>query len=265
MKNKPRILFLSHGGGPLPLLGDVNHQEMVDCLKAISTKLIKPSALLVISAHWEEKVPSITFGESPTLIYDYYGFPEESYQIKYPCPGEPLLAKQIYEQLNNAGRKANLDGQRGFDHGLFVPLKIMYPKADVPCVQLSLVNSLDPTEHIKIGQVLQNLEYENLLVIGSGFSFHNMKAFFAKETNESKVMNESFENWLIETCTSVGINENERTVRFIEWAKAPSARYCHPREEHLLPLHVCYGIAQNKCSEYFELRILNKKSSVYLW
>lgn len=265
MKNKSQVLFLSHGGGPMPLLGDEGHKEMVGCLKELSAAINKPSAIIVISAHWEEAIPTITAGESPSLIYDYYGFPEESYHIEYPCPGETLLAGQIHKILIDAGIKAKLDKERGFDHGLFVPLKIMYPDADIPCVQLSLVNSLNPVEHIKIGMALQDLRYDSLLVIGSGFSFHNMRAFFTTESKESKAMNESFEDWLIDTCSNSKIQEEERIQRLNRWYDAPSARYCHPREEHLLPLHVCYGITQTVCSQYFELRILNRKSSMYLW
>jgi aromatic ring-opening dioxygenase catalytic subunit (LigB family) len=219
----------------------------------------------VVSAHWEEDMPTVTSGASPSLIYDYYGFPEESYDIKYPCPGEPLLASQIHSLLVKAGVASRLDDRRGFDHGLFVPLKIMYPDADIPCVQLSLVNNLDPAEHIRIGQCLQDLDYENVHVIGSGFSFHNMKAFFAPERSESKAMNESFERWLLETCCSPDIDAEKRAQRLIQWEQAPAARFCHPREEHLLPLHVCYGTAHSRCSESFELSILNMKSSMYLW
>jgi len=265
MNNKPQILFLSHGGGPMPLLGDKGHKDMFYCLQQISSGLRKPSAILVVSAHWEEKTPTITSGANPSLIYDYYGFPEESYSITSPCQGEPLLAEQIYEILERAGIPAKLSAQRGFDHGLFVPLKIMYPDADIPCVQLSLVNNLSSADHINIGRALQNLEYENLLVIGSGFSFHNMKAFFSPETSESKSMNESFEAWLLETCTSPRFTEEERKNRLILWDKASGARFCHPREEHLLPLHVCYGVANSGCTESFELQILNKKASMYLW
>ncbi len=263
--NKPRVIFLSHGGGPLPLLGDEDHKDMVDNLRAISTQLKKPSAILVISAHWEEEIPTITAGKRPSLIYDYYGFPKESYEIKYPCPGEPILAQKIHRLLNDKGIETRLDEQRGFDHGLFVPLKIMYPIADVPCLQLSLVQGLDPAKHIKMGAALAGLECENLLVIGSGFSFHNLHAFFAPISKDSNVMNESFEHWLIDTCTNSDLDGVERIHRLEQWEKAPFARYCHPREEHLLPLHVCYGLAQTACSEYFELHIMNRKASVYLW
>lgn len=266
MKNKkPRVLFLSHGGGPMPLLGDEGHHEMVENLKDIVSKIKKPSAIIVISAHWEDEIATVTSGVKPSLIYDYYGFPKEAYNIKYPCVGEPLLADQVCQLLNSKDIKVKQDEQRGFDHGLFVPLKIMYPEADIPCIQLSLVKGLNPMEHIEIGKALSNIRYDDLLIIGSGFSFHNMKAFFVTETTDSKAMNEDFEQWLIDTCSNRDIEEEERVQRLVDWEKAPFARYCHPREEHLLPLHVCYGIAQTACNEYFELSIINKKSSIYFW
>ena len=265
MTAKANILFLSHGGGPLPLLGDPGHAEMVVCLQEIAATIAKPSAIVVISAHWEERQATLTSAAQPSLIYDYYGFPEESYTIQYSCPGEPVLAGEIHQNLHNENFDAVLDAHRGLDHGVFVPLKLMYPNADIPCIQLSLVNSLDPMLHIKLGQALQGLNRNNLLVIGSGFSFHNMKAFFAPETSESKTGNEAFENWLLETCSSRDLDEGERMERLVRWEEAPFARYCHPREEHLLPLHVCYGLAGTYCTEYYELNILNKKTSMYLW
>lgn len=265
MKNQRRALFLSHGGGPLPLLGDKTHLEMVSRLKNIATTIARPSAIIVVSAHWEESRPTVTSGCNPELIYDYRGFPKESYEIKYPCPGEPQLAQTIASKLGNADIAADLDEFRGFDHGLFVPLKIMYPEADIPCVQLSLIKGLDPAEHIKLGHALRDLDDPSLLLIGSGFSFHNMQAFFTPDTEESRTMNLSFERWLLETCSDQDISENKRKQRLIGWESAPFARYCHPREEHLLPLHVCYGFAASACSTSYELEILNKKSSMYLW
>ena len=258
-------MFLSHGGGPLPLLGDEGHLEMVKNLKYLTSKMNKPSAIIVISAHWEEEIPTITSAANPPLIYDYYGFPKESYLIEYPCPGEPFLAKQIEKVFSRSNIKTRLDEQRGFDHGLFVPLKIMYPEANIPCIQLSLLKSLNPAEHIKIGSALSGIKYDDLLIIGSGFSFHNMRAFFETDTVESTTMNEKFEQWLIDTCSNPDIDETERHRRLENWEDTPHARYCHPREEHLLPLHVCYGVTQSYCTKYFELRILNKKSSLYLW
>ncbi len=260
-----QVLFLSHGGGPLPLLGDAGHQEMVNCLKSIATTLKKPSAILVISAHWEEAIPTITAHANPSLIYDYHGFPEEAYQIDYPCPGEPVLAQQVNTALAQAEIKAKLDEQRGLDHGTFVPLMMMFPEADIPCVQLSLVNNLDAQTHVEIGQALCNVDYDNLLVIGSGFTFHNMRAFFDRSASEADPKNHAFESWLVDTCTNTMLSEAVRKHRLINWEAAPNARYCQPREEHLLPLHVCYGLTQSASGYCFELKVLNKKVSMYLW
>ncbi|MDK8461943.1 class III extradiol ring-cleavage dioxygenase [Marinobacter sp. SS13-12] len=265
MKAEIDALFISHGGGPMPLLGDPGHREMVDRLTELAGKLQKPSAILVISAHWEEAVPTITSGTNPSLIYDYDGFPSEAYKIEYPCPGDPMLAQQVYQALDQAGIPARLNDQRGFDHGLFVPLKLMYPDADIPCVQLSLVNSLDAGIHLAIGRALQALDYDNLLVIGSGFSFHNMRAFFSAQTPEIQARNQAFEDWLEETCADASLQETERAERLAHWECAPYARFCHPREEHLLPLHVCYGLASKPSDTHISATILGKKSGMFYW
>lgn len=258
-------LYISHGGGPLPLLKDRSHAEMVDTLHEIAREIERPDAIIVISAHWEASKPRITAAGHPPLIYDYYGFPEESYQVRYPCPGEPALARRVSDSLAAAGIDCFLDDRRGFDHGLFVPLKIMYPDADIPCIQVSLDTSLDPASHIAMGQALSALTDENLMVLGSGFSFHNMKAFFGTPTEDSKRMNQAFEEWLVNTCSSTQLGEEERRQRLVNWTNAPHARYCHPREEHLLPLHVCYGVAGTACSKVYTATILNRESSMYLW
>lgn len=265
MTTSYKALFLSHGGGPLPLLGDPNHREMVECLQAIAGIIPKPDAIVVVSAHWEERVPTITSGENPELIYDYYGFPPESYEIRYPCPGKPALAKKLHDLLSAAGIDSQLDAQRGFDHGVFVPLKIMYPNADIPCVQLSVLNSLNAEQHIEIGRALQSLHKDNVLVIGSGFTFHNMKAFFSADSQQSRELNYAFEDWLLNICSDKSLSEQQRAQRLSHWSEAPGARFCHPREEHLLPLHVCYGVAESTCTKHFELEILKKKTSMFLW
>jgi len=265
MKTETDVLFISHGGGPMPLLGDPGHREMVERLTELANRLHKPSAILVISAHWEESVPMITSGASPQLIYDYYDFPPEAYSIEYPCLGEPGLARQVYQALEQSGVPAQLDDRRGFDHGLFVPLKLMYPDADIPCVQLSLVDSLDASTHLAIGRALQGLDYANLLVIGSGFSFHNMRALFATDTPEIRARNQAFEDWLEETCGDTALQESERGERLAHWERAPHARFCHPREEHLLPLHVCYGLADKPSDTHISATILGKKSGMFYW
>lgn len=257
------VIFIPHGGGPLPLLGDKGHQPMLDFLHQVTPQLGGPKAILVISAHWEESVATITSGATPELIYDYYGFPEEAYQIKYPAPGNPHLAEKIFHLLAREGIQAKLDEARGYDHGMYVPLKLMYPEANIPCVQLSLLSSLDPAKHIQMGNALSELRKENILIIGSGFSFHNLRAMMSGQLDHEK--NELFERWLIEACTNQSISEEERTNQLIHWNDAPGAVYCHPREEHLLPLHVCYGIAGTSAELVFNDRMLNVLSSGYLW
>ncbi len=265
MNPMPRSIFISHGGGPLPLLGDPAHRELVACLKNIAAGIPKPDAILVVSAHWEASLPTLTAAARPSLIYDYYGFPPESYEIGYPCAGEPALAKAVYGLLDEAGFEAKLDESRGFDHGLFVPLKIMYPDADIPCVQLSLVNTLDASTHVDIGRALSKLSGKNILVLGSGFSFHNLRAFFDPGAEEYNQHNEAFESWLQTTCETKGMSEAERRRLLVHWSEAPGARHCHPREEHLLPLHVCYGVAQSACIERYEIQVMHKTSSMYIW
>ena len=258
-------MFLSHGGGPLPLLGDPAHEEMVERLESIAAAMERPEAIIVVSAHWEEKLATITSAAEPQVIYDYYGFPPESYEIRYPAPGSPELARRLQSCLREADVEAALDDQRGFDHGLYIPLKILFPEADIPCIQLSLLGSLDPAAHIALGEAMAEISGNGVLVVGSGFSFHNLKAFFSSDASLADDRNAAFERWLIETCSDPGLSEAERARRLLDWERAPHARYCHPREEHLLPLHVCYGIAGRAAAAAVELRILNKKASFFLW
>ena len=261
------VLYLPHGGGPLPILGDKRHEKMVSFLKEIISKLGEPSAILVISAHWEEDQATIISGSHPEIIYDYYGFPAEAYQIQYAAPGYPQLAKEVFELIAASGMPVKMDEQRGFDHRLFVPLKLMYPQAQIPCIQLSLLRNLDPGKHIALGKAIASLRKKNILIIGSGMSFHNLKAFFSQDVDSNKE-NDAFDSWLIETCTSQAISPEAREQRLIEWEKAPSARFCHPREEHLLPLHVCYGIAGTGtpiAQVVFNEEVMGKRVTSLLW
>lgn len=259
------IAFISHGGGPMPLLNDPNHADLAAYLKSLASKLARPSAILLISAHWEESVATITAGPKPKMIYDYAGFPPASYQLQYPSPGEPILAQKVQQALQDTDINANLDYQRGYDHGMFVPLMLMYPEADIPVIQLSLVNTLDAKQHLNIGKALQALDHDNLLVIGSGFSFHNMGEFFAPNTEERQIKNHQFEHWLQSTLSDKLLTEAARTQAMVDWLSAPNARYCHPREEHLLPLHVCYGLAGRPSDEHQNITIFNKRSSSFVW
>lgn len=257
------VLYLSHGGGPLPLLGDASHQDMLDTLHSITMQLQKPSAIIVISAHWETDVIRVTSAAAPPLLYDYYGFEQAAYQLQYPVAGSPKLAKALIMQLKKANIACEPEPQRGLDHGVFVPLLCMYPNADIPCIQLSLQQQLEPEFHIKLGQALAPLAQQDVLFVGSGFSFHNMQAFFRGTDYDDK--NLEFEHWLQHTMTSTEITEEQRYQRLLQWQQAPYARYCHPREEHLLPLHVCYGIAGTQSTKTFQADILHKRASFFLW
>jgi aromatic ring-opening dioxygenase catalytic subunit (LigB family) len=166
--------------------------------------------------------------------------------------------------LKDGGIAAKIDPQRGFDHGLFIPLKLMYPEANIPALQLSLVQGLNPAAHIAIGKALRELMNENILVIGSGFSFHNTTGFFGQRMGAPDPANDAFQDWLIETCTAT-MAQTEREQRLIEWEKAPAARYCHPREEHLMPLHVCLGVADKPARVVFDDQILGKRGVAFVW
>lgn len=260
-----QIVYFSHGGGPMPILGDPGHRAMNEFMSALPARLRKPNVILVVSAHWEERAPTLMSAGHPKMFFDYYGFPDDAYTIRYPAPGNPQLAEKLVGVLKDAGFNARLEPERGFDHGLFIPLKMMYPAADIPSLQLSILHSLNPEEHIALGQALRGLLPENILVIGSGFSFHNLNAFFGPNGDGSPdPANEEFQDWLIETTTT-DLPELERTQRLIHWSEAPHARYCHPREDHLLPLHVCYGLAGGPGELIFNDRILGKRSIGLLW
>ena len=259
-----QLVYFSHGGGPLPILGDASHKAMVDFMQRLPLQMRKPDAILVISAHWEERAATLLGAQAPPMFYDYYGFPAAAYEITYPAPGHPGLASRIVELLNRQGMPAQIDSRRGFDHGVFIPLKLMYPQADIPSLQLSLLRGLDPAAHLALGQALRELLQENILVVGSGFSFHNLGAFFRPGSSGPDPANEAFQDWLIEVCAGP-LSQSEREQRLIEWEKAPAARYCHPREEHLLPLHVCQGMAGRPARVVFDDRILGKRGVAFLW
>jgi aromatic ring-opening dioxygenase catalytic subunit (LigB family) len=251
-----QIIYFSHGGGPLPLLGDPLHESMIRFMKQLGTTLKRPEAIVVISAHWEESKPTITASEHPSLLYDYYGFPEEAYEITYPAKGDPQLANRLASLLWDAV----LDMNRDFDHGMFIPLSLIYPEASIPTVQLSLLASLSPEDHWDMGEKLQPLLDENILIIGSGFSFHNMQQFWREDDEK----NHAFQNFLIDTCSKEkSLAERKRAL--IHWEEAPYARYCHPREEHLLPLLVCQAMAQRTGDVVFDDQIIGRRSVAFLW
>jgi aromatic ring-opening dioxygenase catalytic subunit (LigB family) len=173
------------------------------------------------------------------MIYDYSGFPEHTYRIRYPAPGSPQTAVRVRGLIAAAGFAANLDAERGFDHGTFSPLAAIYPDADVPVLQLSLKNTYDPKAHIAVGRALAPLRDEGVLIVGSGLSYHNLREFGP----QAAVASTAFDQWLDETL--VRTSPAERLARLAAWDAAPAARKAHPREDHLIPLMVAVGAAGN--------------------
>jgi aromatic ring-opening dioxygenase catalytic subunit (LigB family) len=222
----------------MPLLGEPSHASMVEFLRGHKHR---PSAVLIISAHWQCAVATLTSGARPPLIFDYGGFPPESYQYTYAARGDPGLAKRAAALLQTAGIAARLDESRGWDHGVFVPMMLMYPKAAVPIVCLSLLNDPDPARHLELGRILRPLRDEGVLILGSGSSYHNMGGFFGGVPNAAEA-SAAFDAYLTAACAAPAA---ERRKLLCNWERAPHARDCHPPqgEEHLLPLLVVAGAA----------------------
>jgi aromatic ring-opening dioxygenase catalytic subunit (LigB family) len=236
------VAFVPHGGGPVTHVDLGLPRAEVDALAGYwrSVRTLPPApprALLVISAHWECPAPTVMTSPNPPMLYDYGGMPAEAYRLSWPAPGDPALAAQVRERLVRAGFPADEDPVRGFDHGTFTPLMQAYPDADVPVVQLSLVSGLDVTQHMAIGRALAPLRDEGIFIVGSGDTFHNMGEFRRPSVSEKIVQ---FDEWLTGVVTGDTAHRDERLER---WTSAPFARFCHPREEHLLPLMVIAGAA----------------------
>lgn len=235
------VYFLSHGGGPWPFMGGEfrAHFDWLEAsLRDIPQQLpTVPKAVLVISGHWEEDEFTLSSGEKPGMIYDYYGFPDYTYQISYPAPGSPELARRVQTLLAAGGWQTRMDPERGFDHGTFSMLQPMYPFAEMPIVQLSLKSSFDPDEHLRLGAALAPLRDEGILIVGSGFSFHNLRLMGPGGTAPSQ----AFDGWLREKLLQPDAALRDEALR--NWLAAPAARIAHPREDHLLPLMVVAGAA----------------------
>jgi aromatic ring-opening dioxygenase catalytic subunit (LigB family) len=236
--------FISHGGGPWPWMdGGFRRQfdKLEDSLGGIAREVGKPRAVLMVSGHWEEDRPTVQASERPGMVYDYSGFPQHTYSIKYGAPGSPAVAQRVKELLEAAGIPAGLDPQRGFDHGTFAPLQAMYPEADVPVVQLSLKHGYDPAEHLAIGRALKPLRDEGVLIVGSGLSFHNLGLWGPA----ARAPSTAFDAWL---DTALKAPPAERTRKLEEWEQAPAARVAHPQEDHFVPLMVALGAAEDEAA-----------------
>ena len=238
--------FISHGGGPWPWLKQEmpGLSQLEASLQAIPTEIgVTPQAILVISGHWEERDFTVMSSPAPPMLYDYYGFPAHTYQIQYPAPGAPLVASRVQELLAQAGIPTKSDPLRGFDHGVFAPLYAAYPDANVPILQLSMRSDYDPAAHLAVGRAIAPLRNEGVLIIGSGLSYHNLRQM----GKQASVPSHQFDEWLTDVvCRSTSEARNQNLMN---WSQAPSARLAHPTEDHLVPLFVAAGAAQDEVGE----------------
>lgn len=248
---RQKSIYLPHGGGPCFFMDPPPDEPtrwvaLETYLRNLPRMLPgRPSALLVISAHWETQRPTFLCHQAPDLLFDYSGFPPHTYRLTYPAPCAVGLVDRARRLAAEAGFESDVDTQRGYDHGVFVPLKVIFPEADIPILQLSLQRDLDPQFHIRLGHALAPLREENVLVIGSGLSFHNLRALNDARFNAPA---KQFDDWLTGILCDGPIAERE--TRLSAWDLAPAARLCHPEEEHLLPLMVAVGAAAGDRGEH---------------
>jgi aromatic ring-opening dioxygenase catalytic subunit (LigB family) len=237
------VLFVSHGGGPWPYV-DTLKQMYVETekeLRRLPGRLpARPKAVLVMSGHWEAAQFAVSTGARPPMEYDYSGFPPHTYQIRYQAPGNPELAAHTRRLLAAAGIETTSDPRRGFDHGVFVPLALMYPEEDMPIVMTSVKSNYDPAQHLAFGRALAPLRDQGVLIVGSGLNYHNMQGF---GRDRSTADAESFTRYLNESLALTDARAREEQL--LHWDSAPRARLAHPREDHLLPLLAAAGAAGN--------------------
>jgi aromatic ring-opening dioxygenase catalytic subunit (LigB family) len=244
--NRLPSVYIPHGGGPWHVMEDAfgdaaGYAELAAYLRDLGQRARKNArAILMISAHWEEEVPAVHFGEHPGMLYDYYGFPDSTYSLSWPAPGSPEVAGRVETLLRGAGFTTRRELARGYDHGAFVPGMVAFPEADIPVAQLSLVGTLGPDTHYAMGAALEPLRDEGVLIIGSGMSYHNLRGFMSGDPRVGPV-SRRFDAWLSEAVTLP--DPHARRQRLCAWKNAPDARECHPRSDHLVPLFVVAGAA----------------------
>ncbi|MGE5758076.1 MAG: dioxygenase [Sideroxydans sp.] len=240
------VLFLSHGAPSLPLEAG----ETGAAWRQLGAQLPRPSAILVISAHWETRIPTVSRAVQPETVHDFSGFPEELYRLQYPAPGAPQMAEAAARALQQAGIPVQLDDAHGLDHGAWVPLSIMFPQADIPVAQLSLQPEQNPAWHLALGRALRPLREQGVLIVGSGAITHNLRAVFRHPPDESAPeWVTGFRDWI-----AARIKEGDLDALCAYRRLAPHAAQNHPADEHLLPLFVALGAA----SKVEEARHLNR-------
>jgi 4,5-DOPA dioxygenase extradiol len=228
-------LFLSHGS-PLHAL---DAGEAGQAWAAVAAALPRPRALLMVSAHWETALPMVTGGTQLQTIHDFGGFPAPLYRLRYDAQGSPALAEDVAKRLRGAGLSASVNACRGIDHGAWVPLRWMYPRVDVPVLQLSVQPGLGTLHHLEVGRALEPLTREGVLVIGSGHVTHNLRDWMqTRDGTEPLPYVTAFADWLEDRLA-----HGDATALLAYRELAPDAQRAHPTEEHFLPLFVALGAA----------------------
>jgi 4,5-DOPA dioxygenase extradiol len=230
------VLYVSHGAPTLPLESSAAH----DFLTGLGAATGRPRAILVVSAHWETDRPAVSAAPQPETIYDFHGFPRALYRLSYPAPGAPQFAARVAELLAGQGMPAQLDPQRGLDHGAWTPLMLMYPKADIPVTQLSIQPQSGTAHHLQLGAALRPLRDEGVLILASGGVTHNLREFRASAGRDAQAPSwvTEFNEWLADTVIG-GRTGDLAAYR----SMAPHAARNHPSEEHFMPLLVAAGAA----------------------
>jgi 4,5-DOPA dioxygenase extradiol len=231
--SKMPVLFVSHGAPTLPLESGAAH----DFLAGVGAALDRPRAILAVSAHWESGQPAVSTAVQPETIYDFHGFPEALYRLRYPAPGAPQLAARVAGLLAAGGMPARPDPQRGLDHGAWTPLILMYPQADIPVTQLSVQPQAGAEYHLRLGEALRPLRDEGVLILASGSVTHNLREFRAHHRDaQPPAWVTEFNEWL-----AAALLEGRHADLAAYRSSAPHAVRNHPTEEHLLPLFVAAG------------------------
>jgi 4,5-DOPA dioxygenase extradiol len=227
-------VFLSHGAPTLPFEDVAAKAFLMNMAGSMKT----PTAILIVSAHWETQLPTVNSVLVNETIHDFRGFPQELYEISYPAPGSVAMAQRVVELLEAGGQPVAVDRQRGLDHGAWVPLMLSWPNADIPIVQLSVQTHLGPAHHLAIGRILAPLTEEGVLIIGSGSYTHDLSSWRGQAGEEEPSWVTSFADWF-----SRALKQGNETDLINYRTLAPNAVRNHPTEEHLLPLFVAFGAA----------------------
>ncbi|WP_029006946.1 DODA-type extradiol aromatic ring-opening family dioxygenase [Azospirillum halopraeferens] len=227
-------VFVSHGSPMLVLDAESPGHAF---LAGLGRRLERPAAILAVSAHWTTRRPMVSGAVRPDTIHDFYGFPEPLYRLTYPAPGAPALAERVMALLDAAGMAGETDAAQGLDHGAWVPLRLMYPQADIPVAQLSVQPHSDAAAHLALGRALAPLAHEGVLVLGSGGAVHNLHDFRRGDRSGPAPWAAGFAGWLD------GVLAAGDAAALAAWSDAPDARTAHPTDEHFLPLPVAFGAA----------------------